>query len=168
VNTGSQRDTCTQVNALGNDQAKPIGVRLSAGFVIALACLFALYTVFYGVMFAAVLLRHGHASDEQQRTLLASTVYAIAGTAVFSCLGFKAASALLRLRKWAAYVAMAEGLLLLVFGGRIIIDLFRPYQPGAVQGEDLFGILVAIPCLMLGLWWCIYLNLPHVRRYFGS
>jgi hypothetical protein len=101
VNSGSQRDTCTQVNALGNDQAQPIGVRLSAGFLIALACLFALYTVFYGVMFASVLLRLGHASDEQQRTL-ASTVYAITGTAVFSCLGFKAASAILRLRKWAA------------------------------------------------------------------
>jgi cytochrome c biogenesis protein CcdA len=156
------------VNGVENGQAQPIGIRLSAGFLITLACLFAFYTVFYGLMCGVIALRHTHPSSGEWQRTLASTVYAIAGTAVLSCLGFKAASAILRLRKWAAYVAIAEGLLLLAFGGRIIIDLFRPYQQGAVQGEDFFGFLIAIPCLMLGLWWCIYLNLPHVRRYFQS
>jgi hypothetical protein len=159
------------VNSVENGQAQPIGIRLSAGLLITLACLFAFCTVFYGLMFGVIVLRHAHPCGGEWQRTLASSVYAVTGTAVLSCLGFKAASAILRLRKWAAYVAVAEGLLLLAFGGRIIIDLFRPYQPGAVPQafeENLFEFLIAIPCLMLGLWWCIYLNLPHVRRYFQS
>jgi hypothetical protein len=34
-----------------------------------------------------------------------------------------------------------------------------------VQGEDLFEFLIAVPCIAVGLWWCSYLCLPHVRKY---
>ncbi len=60
---------------------------------------------------------------------------------------------------------MGFGLLLLLFGGMIFRSLYLPYAPGAIQGEDFFEFLIALPCVVMGLWWCIYLNLPHVRRH---
>jgi hypothetical protein len=94
-----------------------------------------------------------------------SLVLTIAGNAALSFLCFRAGAALSRAQRWAAYVAIAWGLLLFSLGTSIMIDLFRPYQPGAVQGEDLFEFLIAVPCIAVGAWWCVYLILPHVRKH---
>jgi hypothetical protein len=37
------------------------------------------------------------------------------------------------------------------------------YHPERQGPDDYFGILLLPFTLFLGLWWCVYLNLPHVR-----
>ena len=150
------------------DRVTPLGVRLSAGLLTALACLFGFYTAFFSLLFVILFRRSHNSTSGWERTLVGLTA-TIVGTAGLSFLGFRAASALRQFRKkWARYVAIALGLVLLYFGGQIILDLFRPYRPGEIQGEDFFGVLIAIPCIALGIWWCVYLNLPHVREYFDD
>lgn len=136
------------------------GVVFSAGLLTALGGLLAIYVPFYTFMLCVVFVRGSIPPGRH----IGSLVVTILGAAALSYLCFRAGNALNHARRWAAYVAMAWGLLLAYFGGGIILDLFRPYQPGAVQGEDLFEFLIAVPCIAVGVWWCVYLNLPHVRK----
>lgn len=140
------------------------GVRLSAGLLVGLGVLLGIYVPFYSFMLAEFIYWRLSKTPHPDRQLT-PVVLAILGTAALSFLCFRAGAALNRSRRWAARVAIAWGLLLFYFGVRIMIDLFRPYQPGAVQEEDLFDFLIAVPCILMGAWWCIYLTLPHVRRH---
>ena len=57
------------------------------------------------------------------------------------------------------------GLLLLLFSGDFIYDLCHPEQLGPEGG---FLILFLPFTLLLGIWWYVYLNLPHVRVRLAS
>ena len=139
-------------------------MRFSGGLLVALGCLLGFYVPFYLIMLCVFLVRRFHSHSGVPDQHLTSLVLTILGAAALSYLCFQAAAALKRLRRWGAYVAIGWGVFLIYFGSRIIIDLFRPYQPGAVQGEDFFEFLIAVPCLAFGLWQCVYLSLPHVRK----
>jgi hypothetical protein len=138
------------------------GLVASAVLLIVLGVLLAFYVPFYLFLLGVMLLRDPHSSPDQHLLLLGFTIL---GAAALSLLCLAAGFALTRSRRWAANVAIGWGLLLIYFGSRIIIDLFRPYQPGAVQGEDLFEFLIALPCIAVGIWWCVYLSLPRVRTH---
>ena len=158
---------------LGRDSAIPQesktlgGVRFSAVLLVLFGAFLGIYVPFYSFMLAAILYKRLHGVHFPDPSIT-SLVLTIAGAATLSFLCFRAGAALSHSRRWAAYVAIAWGLLLFCFGAQIMIDLFRPYQPGAVQGEDFFEFLLAVPCLALGAWWCVYLCLPHVRRRLQS
>ena len=62
--------------------------------------------------------------------------------------------------RWGAYVAMAFGLLLLLFTGVIVYDMYHPEKQSA---DEYFLILIVPFTTAVGLWWWVYLNLPHVR-----
>jgi hypothetical protein len=143
------------------------GLRFSAVLLVLLGALLGIYVPLYSFMLAVILYKRLHGVHFPNPSIT-SLVLTIAGATTLSFLCFRAGAALSRSRKWAAYVAIAWGLLLFYFGSRIMIDLFRPYQPGAVQGEDLFGFLIAVPCIAVGAWWCVYLILPHVRSHLQS
>lgn len=149
---------------LGKSQRVFDGMVTSSVLLTALGALLGVYVPFYSFMLCVILIRHfsRHTllSDEHLPSLVATIFVA----AALSFLCFRAGSHLKKARRWAAYVAVGWGILLIYFGIRIIIDLFRPYQPGGVQGEDFFEFLIAAPCVVIGVWWCVYLNLPHVRR----
>jgi hypothetical protein len=143
------------------------GVRFSAVLLVLFGAFLGIYVPFYSFMLAMILYKRLHGTHFPNPSIT-SLVLTIAGAATLSFLCFRAGAALSRSRRWAAYVAIAWGLMLFYFGSRIMIDLFRPYQPGAVQGEDLFEFLIAVPCLAVGAWWCVYLSLPHVRSRLQS
>ncbi len=140
------------------------GLVASAVLLIALGGFLALYVPFYTVMLGIDLLRSSQSHSISDPHPL-SLGFTILGVAALSLLCLAAGFALTRSRRWAANVAIGGGLLLIYFGSRIIIDLFRPYQPGAVQGEDLFEFLIAVPCIAVGIWWCVYLSLLRVRTH---
>jgi hypothetical protein len=81
--------------------------------------------------------------------------------ATYLCI--KAALALWEARRWAAYVAMFFGVLFLWLSE----DFFRYLlHMQRTTVDDGYVILSAPFLLAVGLWWCIYLNLPHVRAHF--
>ena len=140
------------------------GVVVSSVLLTALGALLGAYVAFYFLMLCVILARRFQGHTRPPNEHLTPLLLTILGAAVLGYLCFRAGSALKQGRRWAAYVAIGWGFLLVYFGSRVMIDLFRPYQPGAVQGEDLFEFLVAVPCLLVGVWWCVYLNLPRVRK----
>jgi hypothetical protein len=142
-------------------QAKSV---FSSALLTALGALLGAYAPLYFVMLCVILARRFQAHTRPPDEHLTSQLLTILGAAVLGYLCFRAGSALKQGRRWAAYVAIGWGFLLVYFGSRVMIDLFRPYQPGAVHGEDFFVFLVAVPCLLVGVWWCVYLNLPRVRK----
>lgn len=81
-------------------------------------------------------------------------------TGALTYLCFKAASALRRARRWAAYVAIAWGLLFLALGGLWIFGLYHPHRESP---DEYFDIVFVPPVIAVGVWWCVYLNLPHVK-----
>ena len=108
------------------------GVLFSSGMLTALGDLLAFYVPLYFLMLCVILTRHFKANTSPKDEHLTSLLLTILGAAVLSYLCFRAGFALKQARRWAAYVATGWGCLLIYFGSRIIIDLFRPYQPGAV------------------------------------
>jgi hypothetical protein len=138
------------------------GLRTSAALLVVLGCLWAFYAAFSVVILGLAGLRalkgnSYHSADFRFSSSLFFTVIILIG---LSWISFRAAAALRNGYRWGAYVAMAFGLLLILFTGSLIYDLFHPERQGP---DDYFGTL-SIPFTMaVGLWWCIYLNLPHVR-----
>ncbi len=135
----------------------PFGLRVSAVLLIAFGCFLGLYVPFYAALFIVSIVHgsrvHGHSDNVS--SLIVSVV---AGTLTYLC--FRAAAALRQSRRWAAYVAMGFGLLLLLFSAVFIYDCFHPERQGLDEG---FAILIVPFFIAAGLWWCIYLNLPQVR-----
>jgi hypothetical protein len=138
-----------------------VGVRFSAGLLFALGSCIGFYALMYSVMGVFIVLRglHGHdvAWPPRQQNPLAITIALCVGLA-FLC--FKAGEALRRAQRWGAYVAMAFGLVLLLFGANFAYDIYHPERQIADEGFAIFFVPFFVAA---GLWWCIYLNLPHVR-----
>jgi len=82
--------------------------------------------------------------------------------AALTYLCWRAALALFAARRWAANVAIIWGILFLFMAGQFVFDLYHPSRQGP---DEYFGLVLIPPIAIVGLWWCIYLNLPHVRRH---
>lgn len=138
-----------------------LGLKFSAGLLVALGCLWGLYAVFFTVILGVAGVRawEGQPHSPNARWLMTSFLIAII-TSALTWLCIRAAQALREARRWGAYVAMAFGLLLLLFTGDFIYDMYHPERQSPDEG---FGIFVVPFMLIVGLWWCVYLNLPHVR-----
>jgi hypothetical protein len=141
---------------------KSVGLRISAGLLAGVGCVFALYPVVFAVMLIvlAVQLLTGRAPVFRPESWLLMLV-GMCVTAPITYLIFHAASALRERRRWAAYLAMLFGVLFLLMSGEFVYDLYHPERASPDEG---FGIFFIPFCFLIGLWWCIYLNLPHVRR----
>ena len=57
-------------------------------------------------------------------------------------------------------MAMLLGLSYLGLGAGFFYDCFPPERQSP---DEHFGILFVPVLMAVGLWWCVYLNLPHVR-----
>jgi hypothetical protein len=135
----------------------PAGVRVSAIFLVLLACALGLCGVLCLVAVVTLLVHHGRG--------LAGLPLGLVGVVglVTSLVCFRAADALRSGRRWGANVATACGGLAVAFGGLLVFDLFHP---GRQAADEYFLYPVAPIFLLLGAWLCIYLNLPRVRSSF--
>jgi uncharacterized membrane protein YhaH (DUF805 family) len=150
-----------------NERTGLLGVRVSAGLLVALGCLWGLYALFSIVLLGITGVRawKSHASAPGDLHRFAALLLVVVIMTGLTWLCVRAAAALLDARRWGAYVAMAFGLLLLLFSVSFIYDMYHPER----QSPDAyFGILFVPFTLLIGLWWCIYFNLPHVRAYLAS
>ena len=139
-----------------NNQKDLPGLRISAVLLILLGCLFVLYALLCGLIICLSVIRHAHASEMPLWLLTLCLLCAL------SYLCYRAAKGLHKAQRWAAYVAIGFGLLLLWFSGSCIYDWFHPERQ---IPDEAFGILVIPILVAVGLWWCVYLNLPHVRAH---
>ena len=143
-----------------SDRTGLFGLRISAGLLVALGCLFALYALLFGLTPIRFWQLHAQALDKRD---LFFFLLSFAITAALTYLCFRAAAALNNERRWAADVAIGFGLLLLFLSADILHDWFHP-DPHPFPDEG-YGIVLVPFCVTIGLWWCIYLNLPRVRAY---
>ena len=152
------------VSEQDTDAISLTGVKFSAGLLIALGCVWALYAVL-GLVIAGVgairLWGQRSLSYSDVRMLLATIAFElIMGALTWLCI--KAAKALRDARRWGAYVAMVFGFFLLLIPALFTYDMYHPERQSVDEGDG----MVLIPfILFVGLWWCIYLNLPHVRAH---
>jgi hypothetical protein len=144
-----------------------LGLKVSAGLLVALGCLWGLYAVFFAVIFGVTGVRawKGHVYSPSNTRWFATSILIVIIMGALTWLCIRAAKALYDSRRWGAYVAMAFGLLLLLFSGAFVYDMYHPERQGP---DDYFRILFLPFTLLLGLWWCVYLNLPHVRVRLAS
>jgi hypothetical protein len=141
-----------------------LGLRISAGLLVALGCLWGFYAIFSAVILglAGVRAWKGNVYSPGNLRLFATLLLTVIILTALAWISFRAAAALRDGSRWGGYVAMAFGLLLLLFTGGFVYDIYHPERQGP---DDYFGILIVPFTLVVGLWWCIYLNLPHVRAY---
>ena len=142
-------------------------MRASSVLLVLLGCLFGAYVPFFGLFLAVSVLRHirGHPSASDSQSWLLTSLIGICIATALCYLCFRAASALRNCQRWAAYVAQGFGFLLLLFSGLVIHGWFHPERRG--PDED-FGLLIVPLFVAVGLWWCVYLNLPSVRKRFEN
>ncbi len=132
------------------------GIRMSAGLLLGLGCLWGFYAVFFIVLEVA--------GPRNARWSMRS-VFTECGLILLCWLCVQAAKALRKTRRWGAYVAIAFGVLLLLFAGSIINDMYHPER----QVNDEGYVLLLVPFIAgVGLWWCVYVHLPRVRTRFAS
>jgi len=139
-----------------------VGLRISAGLLAGVGCVFAIYPIGFAVLLVvlAFQLITGRASILRPQSWLLMLAGLCISTAV-TYLIFRAASALRERQRWAAYLAMLFGFVFLLMSGEFIYDLYHPERASPDEG---FGIFFMPFCFFIGLWWCVYLNLPRVRR----
>ena len=144
------------------EKAGLVGLRISAGLLAGAGCVSAIFPIFFAlllIMFAVPLLTGGTPtlrSESWPQTLAGMCV-----TAAITYSIFRAASALRNEKRWAAYVALLIGLIFLLFSLCFVSDIYHPDRLGPDGG---FLIFLLPFCFPTGLWWWVYLNLPHVRR----
>lgn len=148
------------------EQPELVGLRISAGLVAAVGCVFALYPICDAAMLCVLTIQRmtGQAltfRPESWRVMVAG----LCVTAPLTYLIFRAASALRERRRWGAYTALLFGGLFLLISGSFVYDLYHPERAGPDEG---FLILFVPFWFLIGLWWCVYLRLPHVRRQLRS
>jgi hypothetical protein len=144
-----------------------LGLKVSAGLLVALGCLWGLYAMFFAALLAVTGVRawKGHVYSPSNLRWLGTSLLLVLIMAALTLLCIRAAKALRNARRWGAYVAISFGLMLLLFSGAFVYDMYHPERQGP---DDYFGILFVPFTLLLGLWWCVYLNLPHVRARLAS
>lgn len=148
-----------------HDRGTLRGVQVSAVFLVLLGFLFAIYTIFCFVIVCTLAHRRAHGASPRAHGGILSSFVATCVCAGLMYVCFRAASGLRNAKPWAAYVAMTFGTLLLPFSGAFFYDCLHPERLGPDAG---FGILVMPFTVGAGLWWVVYLNLPHVRRALRS
>ena len=148
-------------------KADLLGLRVSAGLLILLGCLWAFYAVFCIILLALISWHsqngpdiHGTYWHQVWPPLLTAIIM---GALCWLC--FKAGTALYSDRRWGAHVAVIFGLLLLLVTGSLVYDWYHP--EGQIPDEG-FTILIVPLTFAAGLWWCAYLNLPGVKRRLRS
>lgn len=132
------------------------GIGISAGLLFGLGCLWGFYAVFFALLEIAGP-RHTRWSVKPMLTIV------LIGLLSWLCI--RAARALRETRQWGAYVAIVFGILLLLFVGRIINDMYHPERQVNDEG---YALLLTPFIAGVGLWWCVYLNLPRVRSRLAS
>jgi len=150
---------------LNDEPRSPLGIRFSAGLLFAFGMLWGLYALLFAGLFCVFGYRlwGNHVANRQDWHWLVGSLIAMAVSGGLTYLCFRAGAALREARRWAAYVAMGFGLLFLLISGDFVYDMFHPERQSA---DEYFLILVVPFFFAAGAWWCIYLNLPHVRAYF--
>jgi hypothetical protein len=150
-----------------NDPVDRIGLRISAGLLVVLGAIFGFYVLFFAIVLFVEALRHwqGRQFAFNQVSSLLVQLIGVAVTAALTYLCFRAAAALRLARRWAANVAIGFGLMFLWSSGDFFYDWFHPEKQSA---DEYFGIFVVPFCIAIGLWWCIYLNVPSVRAIIRS
>jgi hypothetical protein len=100
-----------------SERTSPIGLRISAGLLVVLGWIFALYVLFFGLLLGVSIVRHwqGHAPASDKPSWFFTLLIGVATTAAVTYLCFRAAAALRNAQRWAAYVATGFGVLLLLF-----------------------------------------------------
>lgn len=157
---------------LAAERTELMGVRISAVLLFLLGCFSGFCALFLAGLLGAEVSwvwkgRQSKADGLHLAGWLLIVVVVCAGAA-YLCI--KAAPSLREARVWAAYVAMAIGLLFLLFPAFFAYLLFFFHPEQQAQAPDDYFVILIVPFLcflfVVGLWWCIYLNLPHVRAYF--
>jgi hypothetical protein len=145
-----------------NDQQELLGLRISAVLLVLLGCHFGLFVSFFVLVFVDTVIRdlQGHVPASEMTHSFAGLLIAIGISSALTYLCFRAARDLREAQRWAAFVAMGFGLLSLLFSGSFVYDMFHPERQSP---DEEFGLLFIPFFLAIGLWWCVYLNLPHVR-----
>ncbi len=137
-------------------------LRVSAIMLAVLGCFFAVYVPFLLAILGVLLFRilAGYPMPQDTPRVMSVSLAACTVTALLAFLCIRAGAALLALRRWAAYVTMVFGLFLFSFCGNLAYDFYHPHH--AVPDEEFGGLFVPF-CVVFGLWWWVYLNLPHDR-----
>ena len=148
----------------GNDRTSLVGLQISACLLVALGCIFGFYVLFFGGLLIVSVVRYwqGHLPASDKPSWLLSPLLVVAITTALTYLCLRAAAALHNAQRWGAHVATGFGLMLLSFSGIFFYDCFHPDR----QSPDEYFVILIVPFwIVIGLWWCIYLNLPHVRSH---
>ncbi len=145
------------------DEPELFGLRISAGLLAGVGCVFAIYPIGFALLLIVLAIQ---LLTRQFSTLRSESwplmLVGMCVSAGITYLIFYAASALRKKQRWAAYLAMLFGVLFLLLSGDFVYDLYHPERAGPDEG---YGIFFIPFCFLIGLWWCVYLNLPHVRRH---
>jgi len=153
----------TERNA--RNESELLGLRISAGLLACVGGIVAIYPIFFSILFvvSAIGVLNGRGSTSLPGLLL--LLGALCASVALTYLLFRSARALRQGKRWAAYVATSCGVAFLLLTGGFIYDLYHPERASPDEG---FGIFVVPFLCLIALWWCVYLNLPHVRRLLSA
>jgi hypothetical protein len=137
----------------------PAGVRFSAVIMVLFAFGSGLCGLFCLIAVVMLLVNHGSFGT--------GIALGIGGILVLgACLVcLRAASALRSGLTWGANLAVAVGGFAIALGGTVLFDLF--HSRGHIA-DEYFVYPVAPALLLLGVWLCVYLNIPSVRLRFDK
>jgi hypothetical protein len=113
-----------------------LGLRISGGLLVAFGCLWGFYGASFAIIQGVVSLRARKADILSPSGIrwFATPILSVIVMSAFTWLCMRAGKALYDERRWGAYIAMAFGLLLLLFSGDFIYDLYHPEQLGPEGG----------------------------------
>ena len=136
------------------------GIRFSAALLLIVNYLAAVQIAALFVLESAVLLLR-HSKQSTSFALCTYLVLSLCGG--FVRLSFRAVHALYAGQRWGTYIPFAWAAFFFALTYGLVQDL-RHLTPGSPDEDVAFLFLP--PLAAIGLWWCIYFNLPHVRSFF--
>ena len=109
-------DANAKFAGLARDENDLLGLRVSAGLLVALGCLWCLYAVFFAVILGVEGVRawRGQLHNPSDAHWFLTSFLLVILMCALTWLCIRAARALREARRWGAYVAMVFGLLLLL------------------------------------------------------